>query len=101
MADSDLAIGAAGATSWERCCLGLPTIMLVLAENQKKIATGLENAEAVKLISLTLDMASELQRLFVKFNNDPSQLLKISKAAAHTISGQGLGATLQKMESAL
>lgn len=25
MAESDLAIGAAGSTSWERCCLGLPT----------------------------------------------------------------------------
>ncbi|HEX5737207.1 MAG TPA: UDP-2,4-diacetamido-2,4,6-trideoxy-beta-L-altropyranose hydrolase, partial [Hydrogenophaga sp.] len=31
MANCDLAIGAAGSTSWERCCLGVPTIMLVLA----------------------------------------------------------------------
>ena len=38
MAESDLAIGAAGATSWERCCLGLPTAMFVLAENQKYAA---------------------------------------------------------------
>ncbi|HET7775514.1 MAG TPA: UDP-2,4-diacetamido-2,4,6-trideoxy-beta-L-altropyranose hydrolase, partial [Azospira sp.] len=30
MAESDLAIGAAGTTAWERCCLGLPTITLVL-----------------------------------------------------------------------
>jgi len=46
MANSDLAIGAAGSTSWERCCLGLPTIMLVLADNQRDIANVLEGVGA-------------------------------------------------------
>jgi UDP-2,4-diacetamido-2,4,6-trideoxy-beta-L-altropyranose hydrolase len=31
---ADLAVGAGGATTWERCYLGLPTITLVVAENQ-------------------------------------------------------------------
>lgn len=43
MAKSDLAIGAAGSTSWERCCLGLPSIMVVLADNQNLIAKDLHN----------------------------------------------------------
>lgn len=34
MAKSDLAIGAAGATTWERFCLGLPTVQFALAANQ-------------------------------------------------------------------
>jgi UDP-2,4-diacetamido-2,4,6-trideoxy-beta-L-altropyranose hydrolase len=46
MAESDLAIGAAGSTSWERCCLGLPTLMLVLAENQNTSANALHEARA-------------------------------------------------------
>ncbi|MFT0849634.1 UDP-2,4-diacetamido-2,4,6-trideoxy-beta-L-altropyranose hydrolase [Achromobacter sp. F4_2707] len=50
MADSDLAIGAAGATSWERCCLGLPTIMLVLADNQRAIAQALYYSGAAQLV---------------------------------------------------
>ena len=41
MADTDLAIGAAGSTSWERCCLGLPVLMVVLAENQREAAASL------------------------------------------------------------
>ncbi|MCI0510286.1 UDP-2,4-diacetamido-2,4,6-trideoxy-beta-L-altropyranose hydrolase [Chromohalobacter marismortui] len=41
MAEADLAIGAAGSTSWERCCLGLPSLMLILADNQKGIAEAL------------------------------------------------------------
>lgn len=41
MVQADLAIGAGGATSWERCCLGLPALVITLAENQKPIAAEL------------------------------------------------------------
>jgi len=50
MADCDLAIGAAGSTSWERCCLGLPALIVVLAENQRKGAIALERSGSVKLL---------------------------------------------------
>jgi len=50
MANSDLAIGAAGATTWERCCLGLPTIQLVVAGNQKEIAQNLAEQNIIKLL---------------------------------------------------
>ena len=50
MADSDLAIGAAGSTSWERCCLGLPTLIVVLAENQRSGAAALEKSGSVKIL---------------------------------------------------
>lgn len=38
MATADLCIGAAGSTAWERCALGLPTLQVVLAENQQDAA---------------------------------------------------------------
>jgi len=41
MAASDLAVGSGGTTTWERCCVGLPTIMLTSAENQLTIAEEL------------------------------------------------------------
>ena len=34
MARADLAVGAGGSTTWERCCLGLPSLVAVLADNQ-------------------------------------------------------------------
>jgi len=37
MARADLAIGAGGGTTWERCCLGLPTIAISVADNQKEV----------------------------------------------------------------
>jgi len=41
MARADLAIGAAGATNWERMCLGLPSIVVSIAENQRAGAAAL------------------------------------------------------------
>ncbi len=36
---ADLCIGAAGSTAWERCALGLPTLQVVLADNQISAAS--------------------------------------------------------------
>ncbi|MEQ9909058.1 UDP-2,4-diacetamido-2,4,6-trideoxy-beta-L-altropyranose hydrolase [Pectobacterium odoriferum] len=50
MTNADLAIGAAGSTSWERCCLALPTIIIVLADNQKNVAKNLVDLGVVAVI---------------------------------------------------
>jgi len=41
MMKADLAIGASGSTSWERCCLGLPTLVVTLSDNQRMISKDL------------------------------------------------------------
>lgn len=46
MSSADIAIGAGGSTSWERCCLGLPSLIIVLADNQRNIAASLDHAGA-------------------------------------------------------
>ncbi len=51
MAEADLAIGAAGTTSWERCCMGLPALLVVLAENQREITDALCRAGGAQRIS--------------------------------------------------
>lgn len=42
MLEHDLAIGAPGTTSWERACMGLPSIVVPIADNQLTIAEALE-----------------------------------------------------------
>jgi UDP-2,4-diacetamido-2,4,6-trideoxy-beta-L-altropyranose hydrolase len=37
MTQADLALGAGGSTTWERCCLGLPTLAVIIAENQAEM----------------------------------------------------------------
>jgi UDP-2,4-diacetamido-2,4,6-trideoxy-beta-L-altropyranose hydrolase len=92
MADSDLAIGAAGATSWERCCLGVPTVMLVLAENQRKIAEELCDAGAAHLID-----SSKLKNhpLLTPDHLNPILLGAMSAAAAAVTDGLGVAKVIE------
>lgn len=48
MAAADFAIGAGGATSWERLCLGLPALVVTVADNQRPIATELSRRGLVR-----------------------------------------------------
>ena len=50
MLNADLAISAGGISeSWERACLGLPTLLVTLADNQKLIATNLDKRLQFKI----------------------------------------------------
>jgi len=46
MADSDLAIGAAGSTAWELCCLGVPNLLVCTAANQRTVIGALASVNA-------------------------------------------------------
>ncbi len=50
MAAADLAVGAAGATTWERLCLGLPSIAVTLAQNQVPIADELARRGLIRWV---------------------------------------------------
>ncbi len=66
MFNADLSIGAAGSTSWERCCLGLPALLFVTADNQRAIAENLEQIGAVKIVSnLKLDLQNILDNFSI------------------------------------
>jgi spore coat polysaccharide biosynthesis predicted glycosyltransferase SpsG len=47
IAQADLAIGAGGSSNWERCALGVPALVTILADNQEPIAEALGRAGVV------------------------------------------------------
>jgi UDP-2,4-diacetamido-2,4,6-trideoxy-beta-L-altropyranose hydrolase len=61
MTAADLAIGAAGGTAWERCCLGLPAVVQVLAANQRPGALALQRAGAARVVDATDPRADSLE----------------------------------------
>lgn len=50
MFNADLSIGASGSTNWERLCLGLPSLVLTIAENQKVFSKNLDKLGLIRLI---------------------------------------------------
>lgn len=87
---ADLCIGAAGSSTWERCCLGLPTLQVVLAENQMVVAKALEDVGG----SIALPFPSRpefvgaltkgLERLFVS-----AQYRAVARTASSLTDGRG------------
>jgi len=63
MSNSDIAIGAAGSTAWERCCLGLPTIQMVISKNQSFSANMLAENHIVKPLKRAQDISLLLENL--------------------------------------
>ena len=82
MANADLAIGAAGATTWERCCLGLPSIQLVIADNQKFIAKNLSKVNVIEYIE-------DLSTLPLRLNEIDKKLNKLSLLSSTVTDGSG------------
>lgn len=57
---ADLALGAGGTSSWERCCMGLPSLIVAVAANQEPIAQGLHDAKAGWYLGPARDLTPEL-----------------------------------------
>lgn len=85
MRDADLAIGAAGTTSWERCCLGLPALTLVVAENQARTALALQTAGA----SIAIDSPAAVAGVLGDLVSDRTARLVMSAAAFAIGDGRG------------
>jgi len=58
--NADIAIGTAGGSAWERCCLGLPTLTITSAANQKLVNSKLTEARAI------IDLGEYKRLSFVK-----------------------------------
>ena len=49
LAEADIAIGAGGVSALERCCLGVPSILIVIANNQRLVASALAKCGAAHI----------------------------------------------------
>ncbi len=92
MAQADLSIGAAGVTAIERCVLGLPTLMVVVADNQIEAAHRMAALGAVSVLGNTASITSQtVQTALAAFMDDTTgRLQDMSRCAADLYDGQGL-----------
>lgn len=90
---ADVAIGAAGTSAWERCCLGLPAVTLVLADNQRLVASNLESAGAILVASAPAQVGPALTRLCT----DEGLRMRMIAAAAAITDGRGAAAVAEAM----
>jgi UDP-2,4-diacetamido-2,4,6-trideoxy-beta-L-altropyranose hydrolase len=98
MARADLAVGAGGVTSWERCTMGLPSIIVTTAKNQEPIAAGLVRVGAAQWLGASEQVAS--RRLAAGLSDLVKQVedVKImSRAARRLCDGNGTERVVEEM----
>ena len=90
MTSCDFAIGASGTSGWERCAAGLPSLLLVLADNQQFNAQALHASGAARMIGVAeetgwqIELANALSKLAL-----PGAMQKMSQSAAALVDGRG------------
>lgn len=90
ISEADLAIGAAGASAFERAVLGLPSIVVTSAKNQRGVATLLKGVGAAIDAgppdeALTLRLAVNVRTLI----DDPSGCMRMTEASSALVDGRG------------
>jgi UDP-2,4-diacetamido-2,4,6-trideoxy-beta-L-altropyranose hydrolase len=91
MERADLAIGAPGSASWERCTLGLPTVLVTLADNQAEAARRLAEAGAgLDLGWHTAVAAHDLEMALIDLRANPHRVRAMAEAAARITDGRGI-----------
>lgn len=89
MANADIAIGAAGTTSWERACLGLPAIATAIAGNQVAVVTAIVNAGAAIEVPVGCQYVQELSHVLHALAANPEQAQHMSRKAFALVDGRG------------
>lgn len=85
-----LALGAGGTSTWERACLGVPTVLSSIAPNQLSVCESIARAGgAIYLGSADLVTKQQVSGVVDSLISSPSLLDEFSQAASLVIDGYG------------
>jgi UDP-2,4-diacetamido-2,4,6-trideoxy-beta-L-altropyranose hydrolase len=96
MGAADLALGAGGITTWERCCLGLPTLVTILADNQIELTHATADHGAIVNLGAAEHLeAADYQHALETLT--ASRLSRMAQLGAELVDGNGCGRVAQAM----
>jgi UDP-2,4-diacetamido-2,4,6-trideoxy-beta-L-altropyranose hydrolase len=100
MTQSDLAISAGGSTCWELAFMGIPSLLIVLAENQKLIAETLDCANIGINLGWYQNITPDI--IVKKITNlleNREFIIKMSQKALKLVDGYGSHRTISVMKT--
>ena len=91
MIEADLAIGGGGTTTWERCYLGLPSITVIMAENQRTMIEAAAESGALWNLGVHSEVSSEaIQEKLTWALSNPAAVKNTGQAAVGLMSDTDL-----------
>jgi UDP-2,4-diacetamido-2,4,6-trideoxy-beta-L-altropyranose hydrolase len=98
MASADLCIGAGGTTTWERCCAGLPTIAIILAENQKSISESLHKEGAIINLGWYYNVTEKnIKEVVEGLIDNPRKMVSMGDKSRRLVDGEGVNRVCDAM----
>ncbi|MDR6224327.1 UDP-2,4-diacetamido-2,4,6-trideoxy-beta-L-altropyranose hydrolase [Desmospora profundinema] len=92
MAEADIAIGGGGSSIWERCCLGIPSLIISIADNQTEVSQMCHDQQIIAYLGRQERVTSHQIKLELKrLTEDRKALLALRTRALAAV--DGLGAT--------
>jgi UDP-2,4-diacetamido-2,4,6-trideoxy-beta-L-altropyranose hydrolase len=100
MAQSDLAISAGGSTCWELAFMGIPSLLIILAENQKLIAETLDKSS----IGINLGWHQKITPNIIieqikNLSENYDSFIKMSQKVLELVDGYGSHRTINAMKT--
>ncbi len=100
MLSADLCIGAGGTTTWERCCVGLPTMTIILAENQKSISENLDKKGALINLGWCHNVTeNNIKEVIEGLFDNPRKMVSMSDKSRRLVDGEGVNRVCDAMTS--
>jgi len=90
MAEADFGLGACGVSALERCVVGLPSIGIIAADNQRLVAESLAAAGALDLVGAASDLTADILAARISaLASDVSRRQAMARAATSLCDGKG------------
>jgi UDP-2,4-diacetamido-2,4,6-trideoxy-beta-L-altropyranose hydrolase len=100
MVVADLCIGGCGTATWERCCVGLPTISIILAENQKSISDSLHKEGAIINLGWYYNVTEKnIKEVVEGLIDNPQKMVSMSDKSRMLVDGKGVGRVVDTISS--
>jgi len=100
MAQADLAIGAGGATTWERCCMGLPSIVISTGANQRPACEALAQVGLIEYLGdLSSVTTGKIQLKVKQLARDSNKTRALSESSMSLVDGKGAIRLEERMRS--
>ncbi|MCX8003939.1 MAG: UDP-2,4-diacetamido-2,4,6-trideoxy-beta-L-altropyranose hydrolase [Burkholderiaceae bacterium] len=98
IARADLAIGAAGVSALERCALGLPSLLIAVADNQRPVASALCDRGAAIFLGTPAEVdETRIAQALGGLASMPHLVRRLSACAAETCDGHGARRVASRM----
>lgn len=85
----DLQIGAGGGATWERCCIGTPTLAVIAADNQRPVLLPLQDMGVLRVLADEPPTAAAIAGTVRELIENPALRRSLAERAKALVDGRG------------